>query len=358
MTQLYTPLALLLFLLVPVTLWALLRRRNRANLRFSTLEPLQRSRPSFRTRTRPLLLLLRLAVLSLLILALARPRQGNQQNQITRNAAIMQIVIDRSSSMKNKMDYDGQTMTRFEVVKRVLADFIQGGNGLPGRENDLLGLISFARFSDTVCPLVYSHDILAGFLKEAKTARNRSQEDGTAIGEGIALAAARLKNAEHNIAQRNARLQKQTVTKEVQPDFKINSRVIILLTDGRNTVQESDPIKAAELAIEWGIKIYTIGIGGSPTSQQQGFFNFNLGQDLDEDLLRNIAQRTGGFYGRADSAQSLRKLCDKIDQEEKSEIESIEYSIYEERFMPLALAALICLALEMGLATTIFRKIP
>lgn len=356
--QIYTPLALLLFLLVPLTIWALLRRRNRANLRFSNVQSLTLPKSSFRTRTRPVLVILRVACLVLLILALARPRQGNQQKQITRNAAIMQIVIDRSSSMNNKMDYDGKTLTRFDVVKRVLSDFIQGGNGLPGRENDLLGLISFARFADTICPLVYSHDILSGFLKEARTAQGRSQEDGTAIGEGIALAAARLKSAEHNIMQRNARLQKQSVSKDAKPDFNIKSRVIILLTDGRNSIPESDPLKAADLAKKWGIKIYTIGIGSPPSSQRRGVFSFNTGQDLDEGLLQKIADRTGGFYGRATDAKSLRALCDKIDQEEKSEIESIEYSIYEERFMPLALAALICLALEMGLATTLLRKIP
>jgi Ca-activated chloride channel family protein len=349
--ELYTPLALILFVLVPLILWALLRRGYFANLRFSSVEILQSARSGFRIRGRALLLLLRVGCLVCLILALARPREGNQQHKITRNAAVMQLVVDRSSSMTQLMDYDGQSMTRFEVVKRVLADFIQGGNGLPGRENDLLGLITFARYSDTVCPLVYSHDILAGFLKEARTATTRN-EDGTAIGEGITLAAARLKSAEHDLAERNARLGQGEAS-----DFEINSRVIILLTDGRNSVPESDPLAAADLAKEWGIKIYTIGIG-SPARQQRGIFSFSMGQDLDEGLLREIANRTGGFYGRADDAEALREVCDRIDAQEKSEIESIEYSIYEERFMPLALAALVCLVLEMGLATTVLRKIP
>jgi len=350
--QLYTPLALVLWVLVPLVVWAMVRRGNFANLRFSSVDSLRLAGRGIRVQGRWLLLLLRVGCLVCLILALARPREGNQQHKITRNAAVMQLVVDRSSSMTQVMDYDGQQMTRFEVVKRVLADFIQGGNGLPGRENDLLGLITFAREADTICPLVYSHDILAGFLNEIRTATIRS-EDGTAIGKGILLAAARLENAEHNLAERNARLGEGESS-----DFVINSRVIILLTDGRNSVPESDPLAAADLAKEWGIKIYTIGIGSPPAQQRSGFLSFGNRQDLDEGLLREIAHRTGGFYGRADDAKALREVCDRIDEEEKSEIESIEYSIYEERFMPLALAALFCLVLEMGLATTVLRKIP
>lgn len=342
MMQLHTPLALLLLVLVAPALWFMVRRRQRANLRFSTLESLRPSRAGLRTRSRGLLVLLRLGCLVLLILALARPQEGNQQNRITREAAVMQLVVDRSGSMEERMDYDGRVLTRFEVVKRVLSDFIQGSDELTGRENDLLGLVTFARYADTVCPLVYSHDILTGFLKEARTVRYRSREDGTNIAEGISLAAARLKKAEHNLAQRNTRLQQRIVAEEAKPDFEINSRVIILLTDGEHNIPESDPLEAVELAKKWGIKIYTIGIGNR----------------MNEYFLNEIAERTGGFYGRATDAQSLRAVCDKIDQEEKSEIESIEYSLYEERFMPLALAALICLALEMGLATTFLRKIP
>jgi Ca-activated chloride channel homolog len=267
--------------------------------------------------------------------------------------------------MGAEMDYDGEKLNRLEVVKRVLADFVEGyKKGLGGRTGDLLGLITFARYADTVCPLVLSHNILTEFLKKAEIVGVRS-EDGTAIGDAIALAAARLKKAEEELQRRNAQLGfGDTESPENERGgFKIKSKAIILLTDGRNNVGDYDPMKAVELAKKWGIKIYTIGIGSG-----QSFVVVNdpifgarrvpTGEDLDENLLKTIAQETGGFYSRAGDAESLRDVVKRIDALEKTKVKSVQYTQYAEHFGWWTLPALILLGLEMLAGCTLFRKIP
>ena len=262
------------------------------------------------------------------------------------------------------MDYFGEKLNRFEVVKKVFADFISGNKkDLNGRNGDLVGLITFARFADTTCPLVLSHNVLLEFLKKTEIVRLRS-EDGTAIGDAIALAAARLKKAEEEIEQRKAKLLKsgeKTAGKE-DGDFSIKSKVIILLTDGMNNAGRYDPLQAAELAQKWGIKIYAIGIGSSQSyttiQTPLGEYKMPTGQNLDEGLLKTIAEKTGGFYGRADSAETLEKIVEKINSLEKTEVKSIQYAQYSERFGPWVLGGLLMLALEILAGCTLFRKIP
>jgi Ca-activated chloride channel family protein len=144
--------------------------------------------------------------------------------------------------------------------------------------------------------------------------------------------------------------------------FKIKSKAIILLTDGRNNMGEYDPLQAAELAKKWDIKIYTIGIGSAQayTTIQtiMGPFKMPTHQDLDEGLLKAIAEQTGGFYSRAGDAESLHKIVEKIDSLEKTEVKSIQYAQYSERFGHWTLAALSLLVLEMVGSCTVFRKIP
>jgi Ca-activated chloride channel family protein len=211
---------------------------------------------------------------------------------------------------------------------------------------------------------VHSHNVLLEFLKKTEIVRLRS-EDGTAIGDAIALAAARLHKAEEGIEQRRAQLGLEGEGQSGGPEesgFKIKSKVIVLLTDGRNNMGEYDPLQAAELAKEWGIKIYTVGIGsaqGYTTIQtMMGAFKMPTHQDLDERLLRAIAERTGGFYGRADDAKALREIVEKIDSLEKTEVKSIQYTQYSERFGPWTLGALLALGFEMLAGCTVFRKIP
>lgn len=360
--QLYSPWALLLLLLLPPLGYVMLRKKRAAAVKFPSLADMRTCPVSWRLRARPLLVVARLLCLALLIVALARPRKGTVLSEISTEGVAIEAVVDRSGSMQAEMDYFGQEMNRLEVVKAVFKDFVEGDQkGLPGRSSDLVGLITFAKYADTVCPLVLSHNVLLEFLKKTELVRLRS-EDGTAIGDAIALAAARLKTAEEEIQRRTARLGLAEQDNAEQAGFKIKSKAIILLTDGRNNMGQYDPLEAAELAQEWGIKIYTIGIGSAQafTTVQTvlGTYKVPTHQDLDEELLKTIAERTGGFYGRADDAQMLRNIVKKIDELEKTEVKSVQYVQYAEHFGRWTLPALVLLALEMLAGCTLFRKIP
>jgi Ca-activated chloride channel family protein len=362
--QLYSPWVLLLLFLLPVLAYLSLRKKRRAAVKFPSLTDIRSCPVSLRLRLRPVLNITRLVCIALLIVALARPRKGTVLSEISTEGVAIEVVADRSGSMQTEMDYYGETLNRFEVVKRVLAEFISGDKkGLTGRSSDLIGLVTFARYADTISPLVLSHNVLLEFLKKTEIVRLRS-EDGTAIGDAISLAAARLKTAEEEIQKRKSRLIQagENISDEQDGGFKIKSKVIILLTDGMNNAGEYDPLQAAELAKKWGIKIYAIGIGSAQayTTIQTplGTYKMPTGQNLDESLLKKIAETTGGFYGRADDAKTLHEIVQKIDELEKSRVKSVQYTQYAELFGPWTVAALVLLVLEMLASCTIFRKIP
>jgi Ca-activated chloride channel family protein len=363
--QLYSPWALLLLFVLPLMAYLTLRKKRTAVVKFPSLLDMRSCPVSWRLKFRPLLTIARLVCIGLLIVALARPRKGTVLSEISTEGVAIEAVVDRSSSMKAEMNYHDEKQNRLEAVKRVFHDFIRGDKkGFGGRSGDLIGLITFARYADTTCPLVLSHNVLLEFLKKTAIVTLRS-EDGTAIGDAIALATARLKTAEEEVEQRRAQLG-MTGTNNSESrqksGFKIKSKAIILLTDGRNNMGEYDPLQAAELAKKWDIKIYTIGIGSAQayTTIQtiMGSFKMPTHQDLDEGLLKAIAEKTGGFYSRADDAESLHKIVEKIDSLEKTEVKSIQYAQYSERFGPWTLTALSLLILEMVSGCTIFRKIP
>ncbi len=362
--QLYSPWAFLLFLLLPALAYPALNKKHSAAVKFPSLVDIRNCHLSWRLRLRPLLKVARLMCLVLLIVALARPRKGTVISEISTEGVAIEAVVDRSGSMQAEMDF-GEKLNRLEVVKKVLADFIHGSEkGLTGRSSDLIGLITFARYADTVCPLVLSHNVLLEFLKKTEIVQLQS-EDGTAIGDAIALAAARLKKAEEEIERRNAQLVRPELEQSAdaeQAGFKIKSKAIVLLTDGRNNVGEYDPLAAAELAKEWGIKIYTIGIGSAQAYTTiktiMGTYKMPTRQDLDEGLLKAIAEKTGGFYSRADDVEALRNIVKKIDQLEKTNVKSIQYTQYAERYGFLTLSALVLLTLEILAGCTVFRKIP
>jgi Ca-activated chloride channel family protein len=362
--QLYSPWALLLLLVVPAVAYLTRRKRGTAAVRFPSLVDMRNCALSWRIRSRPLLKVARWVCVVLLIMALARPRKGTVLSEVSTEGVAIEAVVDRSGSMQAEMDYFGEKLNRLEVVKRVLSEFIEGDKkNLKGRSSDLVGLITFAQYADTKCPLVHSHNVLIEFLKKTEIVTIRS-EDGTAIGDAVALAAARLRKAEEEIHQRKAQLASagEDISDDEENGFKIKSKVIILLTDGINNAGQYDPLEAAELAKKWGIKIYTIGIGS-----EQAFTTLDMlgrtirmpiGQNLDEGLLKTIAENTGGFYGRADDAKALRTIVEKIDALEKTEVKSVQYTQFAERFGPWTLAALLILGAEMLAGCTVFRKIP
>ena len=361
--ELYSPWALLLLLILPFAGYLMLRKKHGAAVRFPSLVDMRSCPVSWRLRLRPLLVVARLLCLALLILALARPRKGTVMAEVSTEGIAIEAVVDRSGSMQAEMDYDGENLNRLEVVKRVLTDFIEGDQkDLRGRPDDMIGLVTFARYADTVCPLVLSHGVLTEFLKQTQIVSQQS-EDGTAIGDAIALGAARLKKAEEEIQRRNADLGFAGVgEKKDTPSFTIKNKIMVLLTDGRNNFGQRGPLEAAQLAKQWGIKVYCIGIGSSQAYRTVqtplGTFRMPAAEELDEGLLKSIAQTTGGFYSRADDAQSLRKIVETIDKLEKTEVKSVQYTQYAEHFGWWTLPALVLLGVEMLAGCTVFRKIP
>ncbi len=359
--ELYSPWALLLLLLLPLTAYVMLRVRRGAAVRFPSLGDMRSCLISWRLKFRPVLAAARLVCLALLIIALARPREGSATGEISTQGVALEVVVDRSGSMAAEMNYGGQKLTRLDVVKKVLVDFVKGDNKeLEGRSSDLIGLVTFARYADTKCPLVHSHDALLEFLDKTDIVQLR-EEDGTAIGDALSLGAARLKKAEEEIRMRRAAMGLSEDERD-ESGFKIKSKAIILLTDGINNTGRYNPMQAAELAKEWGIKVYTIGIGSGEafTTVQtlMGSFMMPTGQELDERLLKQIADSTGGFYGRAGDADALKQIVKKIDDLERTEVKSVQYMQYSERFSGWTMGALLVLMGEMAAGCTIFRKIP
>ncbi len=359
--ELQSPITLILLILLLPALWLLVRPKRYAALKYSSVSKLTTSGnvKGLKYYGKYLLILCRLLCITMLIFAIARPQKGKKVSLSSTKGVVMQIVLDRSGSMSEMMNYYGKALPRLDTAKAVLKDFINGSPDLKGRPNDLVGLISFAKFADTNCPLVQSPEILTDFLSDITLATDRS-EDGTALSDALALAAARLNKAEVEIKQRNERLADiaQKENKASQPEFEIESKIIILLTDGQQNCGEYTPEEAVELAKKWGIKIYTIGIDGQLPSNSNSIFNMLNRGGFDEKLLKWFASETGGSYCRADSAEDLKEMCEKIDSLEKSEIQSISYNEYDEKYHIFANIALGVLLLEILLSSTLFRRIP
>jgi len=347
-----SPLAFLLLLVIPLLIWLKYFRIKGGSMRFSTVVNAAKAGRSFRQRSLWVPIFIRIVALILLITALARPQTGREQiREISKGVAI-EMVIDRSSSMGAELEYAGEQMNRLEVVKRVFKEFVIGGEqNLPGRPNDLIGMINFARYPDTVCPLTLAHGALPAFLKSVKLAQTR-EEDGTAIGDALALAAARLKTAEQSLKRQ----------RDNSDTYEIKSKVIVLLSDGENNCGKRTPLQAAELAVKWGIKVYTIAIGGEEavTSIRTpfGVYKVPSRQKVDTKTLKAVAEKTGGFFRKAENGEALREIYEEIDKMEKSEIESVRFVDYRESFLGFALAGLLLIVFEIVLNSTLFRKIP
>jgi Ca-activated chloride channel family protein len=349
-----SPLMLIALIAVPLVLLYLSRRGGRGSVEFSSIANARRAGVSLRRSLAGLPLLMRAAVLILMILALARPQMGREKViDVTKGVAI-QMVVDRSSSMSAEMEYRGARLNRLDVVKKVFSEFLMGnGETLEGRPNDLAGMIAFARYADTMAPLTLGHGALLRFLDTVHIVSRRS-EDGTAIGDALALAAARLRTAEEDIAR--------FASESGEKEYEIKSKIIILLTDGQNNFGRRTPEQAAALAADWGIKVYTIGVGGeegvSTVKTLLGNFKVSTGSRVDTGPLEKAAEMTGGMFRTADDDESLREIYEEIDRLEKSEIESVRFIDYRELFVPFVLASLLLLALETILSATIFRRIP
>lgn len=346
-----SPWMLLLLILPALALVVVFRRRSRASLRFSSTLLVREAGASLRQRLLGLPVVLRVVVMLLLALALARPQIGTEKVRDVSRGIAIEMVIDRSSSMSAELHYRGRRHTRLDIAKQIFEEFVKGdGANLSGRPADLIGMITFARYADTICPLTLAHDALSAFLPTVKLVDQES-EDGTAIGDAVALAAARLQTAEETLARQIGE----------KNEYEIKSKVIILLTDGENNAGERTVEEAADIADAWGIKIYAIGVGGSGSSTIRtplGNFSVPFGRGVDEEALKTLAETTGGVYRAAADAETLRSVYEEIDELEKSEIESMRFVDYREFFPPFLLAGLGVLVFEIILSSTVFRRIP
>ncbi len=318
----------LLLLLIPMIAWYVYKQRNaHATIRISTIQPLLRTKKSFRVYLRHLLFALRLAVIALLIVILARPQSTNNWENVSTEGIDIVIALDISGSMLAR-DFKPD---RLEAAKNLAIQFISG------RPNDRIGLVVFAGESFTQCPLTTDHAVLINLLKDVKSGM---VEDGTAIGVGLANAVSRLKNSE------------------------AVSKVVILLTDGVNNRGSIDPLTAAELAKTFGVRVYTIGIGSkgmAPYPVQDAFgrtFYQNMPVEIDESTLQQIADITGGKYFRATNNEKLREIYSEIDKLEKSKIAVKKFSKKQEEYLGFGILALILLVTEILLRNTVLRNIP
>jgi Ca-activated chloride channel family protein len=322
------PELLFLLLLVPVLGGWYVSRMNRqsASMRVSSLSRFHNA-ASWKRTLRHLGLVFRLLALSCLILAMARPQVHSDQKKAEGEGIDVVLCIDVSGSMLAQ-DFKPN---RLEAAKEVAATFVEG------RPTDRFGLVIFAGESFTQCPITADHEMLRSQVFAVK---GGFMVDGTAIGSGLATSVDRLRSSE------------------------AKSKVVILLTDGENNGGLIDPKTAKEIAKAMGVKVYTIGVGTegmAPTPVQTPGGGIIMQQErvnIDEKLLTEIAQETGGKYFRARGNDALKGIYQEIDQLEKTKVEITTNRRYAEKFYPLALAALIFLFLEMLLKFTVFRKFP
>lgn len=327
------PLYFLLFLLlIPYIVWYVLRNdRHEPSMQVSTVSMYAGMPKSWKAYLRHLPFVLRIAALSLIIIVLARPQStDNWQNSEVEGIDIM-MAVDVSTSMLA----EDLKPNRLEAAKQVAAEFISG------RPNDNIGLTIFAGQSFTQSPLTVDHSVLLNIFNSVKCdiAQNGIIEDGTAIGDGIANAVTRLK------------------------DSKAKSKAIILLTDGSNNRGEISPLTAAEIAKTFGIRVYTIGVGTNGTAPYPvtayGVKQYvQVEVEIDENTLQQIAQTADGQYYRATSNSKLKEVYEEIDKLEKTKLNVKDYSRKVEEFQPFAIAAILCLLLELLLRLTVLRRIP
>lgn len=318
----------LLLLLLPAIAWYFWKRhRQTAELKISSLGGFK-AKSSVVAKLRPILLVLRVLALALIIVGMARPRTVDVSTRSSSTQGIdIIIAVDVSASMLAR---DLQP-NRLEATKEVAIEFVKG------RPADRLGLVLYAGESYTKTPVTSDKGIVMRALEEIEY--NDILENGTAIGSGLATSVNRLKDSE------------------------AKSKVIILLTDGVNNSGFIDPKVASELAVEYGIKTYTIGVGSNGTALSpigvlpNGRFQYgNVQVEIDEELLKQIAADTGGKYFRATNNEKLEEIYDEIDSLEKTEIEEFRYYNYDEKYRPLILLAGALLLFEILLRYTLFRS--
>lgn len=300
-------------------------KERKPHLRVSTAKPWMKGGKSILSVVRHIPYALRIAALCLIIIAIARPRSSSEVEKVNSEGIDIMLTMDVSTSMLAR-DFNPD---RISAAKDIAIEFISQ------RPSDRMGIVVFAGESYTQCPLTTDRATLINLMKEVQT---DLIEDGTAIGNGLATAVARLENS-------NA-----------------PSRVVILLTDGVNNSGEVAPQTAADIAKTYGIRVYTIGVGANgmapyPVMTPWGVELQKMKVEIDEDLLKSIAETTGGRYFRATDNTKLAEIYAEINKMEKARTTVDSFPVYKELFGGFALAALICLLLEL-LIRLLIRRLP
>jgi Ca-activated chloride channel family protein len=328
--RLADPWFLLIGLAIPLLFWLrwIRNRRHLASFRFSKIDLLAGADRSLASKLSWLPAALRAMALILLVLAFARPQAGETHEEVLTRGVDIVMVLDNSSSMAAE---DFRPRNRLAVAKDAVAAFVGG------RKSDRLGLVVFAGRGYTACPLTLDYDVLLEVIGDLDLAQ---QDEGTAIGMGLGIALNRLRESD------------------------ARSKVVVLLTDGRNNRGEIDPITAASLAKTLGIKIHAIGVGTRGEAPYPvddpilGKRYVYLRADIDEPALKEVAAETGGRYFRATDRESLHQIFQEIDGLEKTEIKVKHYTQYSELFPWFVWPALGLFMVELGLANTRLRRIP
>lgn len=313
------------------------RERRRGTLVFSDISPFRDIPATGAVRHRHILIALRVVAVAALVVAFARPQSTSKTEQVYTEGIDIVLALDASGSMEAE---DFRPKNRFEAARDVISDFIEQTS------NNRLGLVIYASNAYTQCPLTLDYSVLLNILD--RTHLGMIDNQSTAIGMAIATSVNRLKKSE------------------------AKSKVVILLTDGRNNKGEIDPVTAARIASTFGIKIYTIGMGregGAPmyvdhplmgrvVARDPRTGEIRMHEEPDEDTLVEIARITGGRYFRATDEKKLMRIYDDIAAMEKSKIKTEQKINYTEYFQYPLLAAIALLALELALGATRFRTLP
>lgn len=318
-----------LFLLIPIAIAWLFWKKNHqsASLKMSSIQGFKGSN-SILAKLKPMLNVFRLLALSSLIVAMARPRTVDISNKTktTRGIDIV-MAIDVSGSMLSK----DLKPNRMEALKKVASDFVDE------RPNDRIGLVIYTSEAYTKTPVTSDRAVVQDAIRSIKY--DNVLQDGTGIGMGLSTAVNRLK------------------------DSKAKSKVIILMTDGVNNAGFIEPETAADIAKQYGIKVYTIGVGSNGMAESpyalapNGQILFQMMKvEIDEPLLKSIAQKTGGKYFRASSNSKLDAIYASINKLETSEIKELRFYDYDEKYRPFVWFAGILLLLEIGLRNTVYRS--
>lgn len=330
MFHLEYPLFLLGIFLIPIFV-LLETKRKKGFIFYSSLKLLSEEKTQREKIFNFAPLILKCFVIALLFVALARPQLADVRTEVSSEGVDIILTLDTSGSMK-ALDFKigGEEVDRLVAVKKVVSEFIKN------RFTDRIGMVVFGDMAYTQTPLTLDYDVLLNFLNQVDIG---AAGDATAIGDGIAVSVKRLK------------------------DLPGKSKIIILLTDGRSNAGRMTPEKAAEIAAEYGIKIYTIGVGsqGPVPFPEQTYFGIRhilVQLDIDEETLQRIAEKTGGQYFRATDTEGLKKIYETIDKLEKTEAKVTHYQEYQELFRYFLGAAILLILIEMISRQTLFRSYP